>query len=129
MKKDLVVFEKVCFGYDQNNLFLDNISFTLQKGDFALLLGENGSGKSTLVKLLLHKLKPLKGSIFLQGEDVSLKKNWRTIGYVPQKVMITANHPVKVSELISDPHICKHLSIDSLQEKQFHNQKHHHWLK
>lgn len=120
MSKEIISCKDLTFSYESKKPLLDGITFSLQKGDFALLLGDNGSGKTTLVKLLLKKLKPVSGHIRINGEDINKKKSWRDVGYVPQKMYITSHHPVTVGELITDSHICEHLKIDSLLAKQFH---------
>lgn len=66
---------------------LQDISFTIRKGQTIGLIGRTGSGKSTLAKLLLRVYEPPAGSIRVSGEDiteVSLETLRRKIGYVPQ---------------------------------------------
>ncbi len=47
---------------------LDNIQFSLQKGEIHALMGENGAGKSTFMKILMGLLKPDSGEIIFEGE-------------------------------------------------------------
>jgi ATP-binding cassette subfamily B protein len=64
-------FEKVSFKYpESDNYVLNNISFTLRKGEKMALVGENGAGKTTLVKLLLRMYEPNEGRILLDGTDI-----------------------------------------------------------
>ena len=49
---------------------LDNVSFTINKGDFCCLLGSSGSGKSTLLNLMAGVEKITKGEILIKGKDV-----------------------------------------------------------
>ena len=49
---------------------LDNVSFTINKGDFCCLLGSSGSGKSTLLNLMAGIEKISKGEILIHGKDV-----------------------------------------------------------
>ena len=49
---------------------LDNVSFTINKGDFCCLLGSSGSGKSTLLNLMAGIEKITKGEILIKGKDV-----------------------------------------------------------
>ncbi|HWQ74185.1 MAG TPA: sugar ABC transporter ATP-binding protein [Syntrophomonas sp.] len=51
-------------------LAVDNVSFSLGKGETLALLGENGAGKSTLMKIISGVLKPDKGELILNGEKV-----------------------------------------------------------
>jgi len=46
---------------------LDNIQFSLQKGEIHALMGENGAGKSTFMKILMGLLKPDSGEIIFEG--------------------------------------------------------------
>jgi ribose transport system ATP-binding protein len=51
---------------------LDNVSFTLQKGEFHAICGENGAGKSTLMKILGGVYIPDEGEIFINGESIRI---------------------------------------------------------
>lgn len=64
-----IQFENVSFGYDDNNLFLKNVTQKFVEGDSVLLLGENGSGKTTFIKLLAGLYEPLEGKILFNGKD------------------------------------------------------------
>lgn len=50
---------------------LNNVSFDVYAGQVNVLIGENGAGKSTLMKILAGIEKPTKGTIYLEGEEVS----------------------------------------------------------
>lgn len=50
---------------------LENIGFTIQRGEFLSILGNNGAGKSTLLKTLNKILSPKEGSVLLDGQEVS----------------------------------------------------------
>ena len=51
------------FGYDEENLLYENLSFDLSRGEKLLVVGENGIGKTTLLRLIMGYLKPLEGNI------------------------------------------------------------------
>lgn len=53
---------------------LDNVSFSLEEGEFLALVGRNGSGKSTLAKLINGLLLPDEGSVTVDGMDTADKK-------------------------------------------------------
>lgn len=67
---------------------LDDVSFTVEQGEFFGLLGPNGAGKSTLISALGGLLTPNSGTIEILGKD--FKKDWRAckmaIGIVPQEI-------------------------------------------
>ncbi len=50
---------------------IDNISFTIDKGEFAFIVGASGSGKSTLMKVLLKEQKLTSGSVYINDFDIS----------------------------------------------------------
>lgn len=65
---------------------LDNISFTIQKGEIVGFLGPNGAGKSTLMKILTTYIAADEGSAAVNGFDVNLqtKAVQQSIGYLPE---------------------------------------------
>jgi len=65
-------FKDVHFTYPgANSPTLKGISFTLKAGEKMAFVGQNGAGKTTLIKLILRFYEPTKGSIFLDGTDIS----------------------------------------------------------
>ena len=65
---------------------LDNVSFTVQKGEIVGFLGPNGAGKSTLMKILTTYIAADDGSASVNGFDVNLqtKEVQQSIGYLPE---------------------------------------------
>ena len=53
---------------------LDNVDFSLRRGEIMALLGENGAGKSTLIKALTGVYHADRGTIWLEGNAISPKK-------------------------------------------------------
>ncbi|QGZ99202.1 ABC transporter ATP-binding protein [Dehalobacter restrictus] len=67
---------------------LQDINFTVAKGDFLAILGVNGAGKSTLLKCLNKVLSPHAGTVFIGEEDtfkLSRRELAKRIGYVAQR--------------------------------------------
>ncbi len=58
-------------GLDSEIRALDDVSFTVESGSFAGMIGQTGSGKSTLVQHLNGLLKPSSGKVLLDGQDLS----------------------------------------------------------
>lgn len=58
-------------GQPQEKSALDRISFRIEDGSFTGLIGHTGSGKSTLVQLLTGLMKPISGSIVVDGTDIA----------------------------------------------------------
>jgi len=81
---------------------LDNISFTVGKGDFLGIIGPNGAGKTTLFQCMLGIVGNYKGEINLFGSDIKQnKKILQKIGYVPQKKSVEQTFPATVEEIVS----------------------------
>jgi len=69
----IIRFEKVSFGYDKDNLLLNEADFSVRENAKITLMGQNGAGKSTIFKLLLGTLKPLEGKIHLKpGASIAI---------------------------------------------------------
>jgi ABC-2 type transport system ATP-binding protein len=67
---------------------VDNVSYTIQKGEFFALLGPNGAGKTTIVRMLLDFIKPSSGSITINGQPASDPEARKNIGYIAEQHMI-----------------------------------------
>jgi ABC-type multidrug transport system fused ATPase/permease subunit len=81
-------FIDVNFSYNKTNEYLlNNLNFSINKGDFVGIVGKSGSGKSTLALILLGFIKPTQGTVIINNKhDLYLENlNWgKLIGYVPQ---------------------------------------------
>ncbi|MBR4448743.1 MAG: ABC transporter ATP-binding protein [Treponema sp.] len=81
-------------GYD-SKIIINDLSFSVNKGDYLAIIGENGSGKSTLMKTILRLNKPISGTI--QTGDGLLPDE---IGYLPQQTMVQKDFPASVREIV-----------------------------
>lgn len=86
--------ENVTLGYE-GTVVTQNLSFSVDSGEYLCIVGENGSGKSTLIKALLHLKAPVSGKITL-GDG--LKQ--REIGYLPQQTIVQRDFPASVQEIV-----------------------------
>ena len=87
---------QVTCGY-KNKPVLENLSFSVEGGESLCLLGPNGVGKTTLFRSMLGFLKPLAGTIMLDGQDIaswSSRMLAQKIGYVPQNHTPPFAYPV-----------------------------------
>lgn len=68
----------VTYKYDEDvedQVAINNVDLSIERGSFTVILGHNGSGKSTLAKLLNGMLKPDEGKIIVDGLDTAEEKN------------------------------------------------------
>jgi len=66
-----IIFENVSFAYEANKEVLHSVSFTAKKGSVIALVGSSGSGKSTIAGLASGFLTPNKGTVSIDGQDLS----------------------------------------------------------
>ena len=83
--KAYVEFENVCKSYDGRTLIVQNVNFSVRKGEFLTLLGPSGSGKTTCLMMLAGFETPTSGDIRIDGRSVhALPPRRRGIGMVFQ---------------------------------------------
>lgn len=70
MSFPLIKFENVFKTYRGDEV-LDNVDFSINKGEFVFLIGPSGAGKSTIIKLLNRQETPTSGKVYIDGQDVS----------------------------------------------------------
>lgn len=89
MENKLIIhFDHVSKSYGDNKV-LDDFSIDIRKGEFVTVIGSSGSGKTTLLKMINGLLSPTKGSVFIDGKDISKENQTllrRNIGYVIQGI-------------------------------------------
>ena len=96
-----MALDAVSYAYGET-LAVEDVSFRVERGDFAAVVGPNGSGKSTLLKLALGLLRPLRGEIRLLGRAVRGFTEWHRVGYVPQIASgVHARLPMTVEEVVA----------------------------
>lgn len=74
MSLPVIVCENLTTGYRKKNadVIVNNvINLSIEKGKFIALVGENGIGKSTLIKTITGILKPIKGNVFIENQNIS----------------------------------------------------------
>ena len=67
----MIEFKNVSKKYGTGTVAVDNANFTIEKGEFAFLIGDSGSGKSTMIKMMLKEEEPSSGNIFINGRDIT----------------------------------------------------------
>lgn len=79
------------FAYSKREKVLQDVSFTVEQGEFIGIVGPNGAGKTTLLKLILGLLKPQSGKLFIKD---------KSIGYVPQFKTFKRDFPITVNDVV-----------------------------
>ena len=83
----LLEVKNLCFGYSKGQHTLQNVSFSIGKGEMVSIVGRNGAGKSTLSKLICGFETQDSGEIYLNGKDLkdeNIRRRAKHIGYVMQ---------------------------------------------
>nr|WP_321023270.1 ABC transporter ATP-binding protein [Clostridium neonatale] len=102
-------FNHVYFKYDDGeNLVLNDFNLEIKKGECIAFVGESGGGKTTLLDLIIGFIKPIKGTVLLDGQDmqlINLRDYRKHIAVVPQNTILFSGsvkenitYGVKVSE-------------------------------
>jgi len=89
--KEFIRFKDVSFTYDKIKI-LENVSFEIKKGSRVGIIGKTGEGKSTFLDLLMGLLKPIRGGIYIDNNELSKDTidSWQTkISHVPQKIFLS----------------------------------------
>ena len=94
--------DKIGFSYVPGEKVLDNISFSVHRGEMMSIVGKNGAGKSTLSALICGFIKPDSGVIRLNGSDISslsIKERGEKIGLVMQNPNQMISKPMIFDEV------------------------------
>ena len=111
LKEGNIRFEHVCFSYDGKHPILDDISFSVNKGETIAFVGHTGSGKSSIINVLMRFYEFQSGRILLDGVDIrdysqeELRKN---IGLVLQEPFLyhgTIKSNIAMYQEISDEQV------------------------
>jgi len=91
MTESLIELDRVCLAFS-GRAVLEEVSFTVGRGEIVTLIGPNGAGKSTIMKIALGLLTPDRGQV-RRAKGIS-------IGYMPQKISIEDNLPLTVQSFL-----------------------------
>ncbi|GGZ18971.1 metal ABC transporter ATP-binding protein [Streptomyces poonensis] len=80
---------------------LRGIDLTVNRGEVVALLGANGSGKSTAVRSVIGQVPVASGEIELFGTPRARFRDWKRVGYVPQRTTAAGGVPATVTEVVS----------------------------
>ena len=86
----LIMVHDVDYVYSNGTIALKQVSLNIKKGEFIAIMGQNGAGKTTLIRTFNGLIRPTKGSIFLEGENIDSK----TIATLSKKVGVIFQNPM-----------------------------------
>ena len=89
MQNSIIQFENVVKTYGSGEGMLtavDHVSFTVDRGEFTVILGQSGAGKSTVLNMLGGMDTPTSGKVLVDGEEISKLKDKRLTDYRARKV-------------------------------------------
>ena len=66
----MIYYDRVTKVYNDNTAALDDVSFSIEPGEFVSVVGHSGAGKTTLMKMLLAEEHPTAGSVFFESNNV-----------------------------------------------------------
>ena len=96
--KQAIRFNNVSFSYKSNNLILENINLTIEKGKATALVGSSGAGKSTLADLIPRFYDPVRGTISFDGED---SRNF-DVSYLRRRISIVSQDTFIFNATVKD---------------------------
>lgn len=83
----MLEFKDITFKYSGDDFnMMEGLSFKAEDGEFISIIGASGCGKSTVFRLINGLEKPQAGKVLVDGEDITLKKNYSA--YMPQKDLL-----------------------------------------
>ncbi len=97
MSEAVVSIEHVDFDYNGLRV-LEDVSLTIEQGEFLGIVGPNAGGKTTLLRLLLGELKPDRGRVRVLGRKPAEAREW--VGYVPQYPLFQRDFPITVEQVV-----------------------------
>ncbi|MEA2091026.1 MAG: metal ABC transporter ATP-binding protein [Campylobacterota bacterium] len=102
MKLSLPIFDVKNLNFSvRDQDILSDISLEIHSSEYIAIIGPNGGGKTTLIRVLLGLDKPTSGSVKIFGKSIKDFKEWKRIGYVPQRAtLVDANFPGTVEDVV-----------------------------
>ena len=139
-EEPIIALSNVSKTYSEGVDALDDVSFSISKGEFVFIVGPSGSGKSTLIKLLLKEINPTSGKIEVFGKNCAdikrrhISRYRRNIGVVFQDFRLLndrnvfenvalAQRVIGVSRWSMNRNVSSVLSLAGLTEKLRANPK------
>ncbi|WP_110113299.1 ABC transporter ATP-binding protein [Bacillus sp. CGMCC 1.16541] len=95
----MIELQHVTGGYDKNQPTVQDITFTVKKGEFVALLGPNGSGKTTIIRLLMNVIPLHSGHILLDGKQI---KQYSSVELAKKVAVMTQEHQMGLNFTVKE---------------------------
>ena len=102
----MLEIEKLSKTYENGTIALREVSISIEKGEFVVILGKSGSGKSTLMRCINRLVEPSSGKVFLDGEEITiappnrLRELRKKIGMIFQQYNLIPRYSVQSNALM-----------------------------
>ncbi|GAA2706906.1 metal ABC transporter ATP-binding protein [Micromonospora olivasterospora] len=106
MTAPVITVTHAAVGYDGRPVLRD-VSLAVDAGEVVAVLGANGSGKSTLIRAVLGLVPLHSGAISLFGTPLRRFRQWRRVGYVPQRLGAGGGVPATVGEVVASGRLAR----------------------
>ena len=116
-------FKNVKFSYIEGKQILDNVTFSINKGEKVALVGQTGAGKTTIINLILGFYKINSGNILFDGknmDDISLESIRKNVSFIQQNPYIF-DDTIKQNIIINNNNISDEKIIDILKQVQLYD--------
>lgn len=119
---EFLKIENLCkvYGKGENQVkALDNVSLTIEKGEFTAIVGSSGSGKSTLLHIIAGVDVPTSGKVYLNGQDVYAQSNEKLAIFRRRQVGLI----YQFHNLIPTLNVIENITLPILMDKRKVNKK------
>lgn len=115
---EIIRFENVTKKYDEIKA-LDDVSISIQRGEFLVVIGSSGCGKTTFLKSINGLVSPTSGDVYIEDEDIRKKdliELRRGMGYCIQSVGLFP-HMTVAKNIAYVPNLIKHWSKNEIERR------------
>jgi zinc transport system ATP-binding protein len=95
---------------------LRGIDLAVEPGEVVVLLGANGSGKSTLVRTMMGLVPARHGDVLLFGTPLDRFRDWKRVGFVPQRASAAGGVPASVWEVVASGRLSRRRLLAPLRK-------------
>ncbi len=110
-----IILDQVYFSYDKEPI-LEDVTLSVDRGEFIGIIGPNGGGKTTLLRLILGLITPDRGTVRVFGHPPKTVSH--RIGYVPQHLQFDPKFPATVFDIVRMGQVGRRFTGDKTRKKE-----------